>query len=92
MLSIEGFIGSFKIKGIFWLSMSKDLPKHNNISSVCRESLVNREALVLLVTVDRLGQLDLLDLLDLPESLAERSGLNINDDKIAVFTVQEIIP
>lgn len=43
-----------------------------HISSVIRESLVNRELLVLVVTVDPLGLWDPLDLLDLLERLEER--------------------
>lgn len=44
-----------------------------------RENLVNKEVLVLLVTVDLLDLWDPLDLLDLLESLEERSEPHINN-------------
>lgn len=47
-----------------------------NIFFVFRESLVNKELLVLLATVDLLDLLDPLDLLDLLERLEERSELH----------------
>lgn len=58
------------------LSMSKELLKSNNyISSVFRESLVNKELLVPLATADLLDLWDPLDLLDLLERLEERSDM-----------------
>lgn len=61
-----------------------------SVSSVFRESLVNREHLVVLVTEDRLDPLGLLDSLDLLESQAERSDLN-NDNKTIILTAQQPI-
>lgn len=54
----------------------------NNNFFVFRESLVNKELLVLVATVDLLGLWDPLDLLDLLESLEERSELHNNNNKI----------
>lgn len=47
----------------------------NNIIFGFRESLENRDPLVVVATVDPLGLLDPLDLLDLLESPEERSVL-----------------
>lgn len=57
--------------------MSNARLKDKNISCVCRESLVNRVLLVLLVTAALLDQLGLLDLVDLLGSLVERSGTEL---------------
>ena len=53
-----------------------------------RESLVSREHLVLLVTVDLLDLLGHLDLLDLLERRAERLELNIS--QISIFIILKI--
>lgn len=72
--------------------MSKELLKCNdNISFVFRENLVNKELLVLLVTVDLPDLWDPLDSVDLLERLEERSELHNNNNNKMLLVKTSVV-